>query len=173
MKRGLLTGTLAAIAALLAFAAPVTAHGDHDARPLARNLEAGPHRISLWQVYPDIGDAMMPHLIVMFEDGTAAAKAANVSVTVNGTPAEVHRSASSSNGWETAVGIAVGDRVAVTIRDGTGSWALEPLVVTPSPISIVPMEELIYISIVLTAATAWWVVGRTARAWRRPAVGAV
>ena len=58
----------AAAALMLALATPALAHGDHDARPLARHLAAGPHNISLWQVYPDAGMAMTPHLIVMFDD---------------------------------------------------------------------------------------------------------
>ena len=42
MKR-LLVGALAAAISMLVFAAPVFAHGDHDARPIARDLEAGPN----------------------------------------------------------------------------------------------------------------------------------
>ncbi len=64
----------------LALATPVLAHGDHDARPLARNLEAGPYSVSLWQVYPDFGAAMTPHLIVMF-DGQAANPASAASTS--------------------------------------------------------------------------------------------
>ena len=67
MRRGRLVATFAAAAMTLVPAAPVLAHGDHDARPLARDLAAGPYSISLWQVYPDAGSAMTPHLIVMFD----------------------------------------------------------------------------------------------------------
>jgi hypothetical protein len=58
--------------------------------------------------------------------------------------------------------------VAVTVADGTRSWTLAPVVVPPPPTSMLPMEELIYGSIFLTIGTAWWIAGRTARAWRRP-----
>ena len=74
MKRRLLVGAFAAAASMLVLVAPAWAHGDHDARPLARDLKAGPHIISLWQVYPDVGAAMTPHLIVMFGDGAAASR---------------------------------------------------------------------------------------------------
>src|SRR5262245_40310255 len=103
-----LAGGLAATGVALLFAAPVLAHGDHDARPLARGLAAGPHVISLWQVYPDMGSSMTPHLIVMF-DGVAAAPAdAMVGVDVDAQPVEVHPSTTTANGWETMVGVAEG-----------------------------------------------------------------
>jgi hypothetical protein len=169
MKRRLLAGACAAAAWTLALAAPALAHGDHDARPLARHLEAGPYIVSLWQVYPDAGAAMTPHLIVVF-DGTAAPSEADVSVAVDSTPMEVRPSVATSNEWETTGGLAEGDVVTVTISDGTQAWDLGPVVVPPAPTSMLPMPELISTSIVLTLGTAWWVAGRTARAWRRPAL---
>lgn len=159
---------MAAAVSLLALAAPVLAHGDHDARPLARDLEAGPYIVSLWQVYPDAGDAMTPHLIVMFDGGAPVSTVADIVVEVDGSPMEVRPSATTNNGWETTMGVAEGQVVSVAVSDGTGTWALDPVVVPPPPTSMLPMTELIYTSILLTAATAWWVVRRTARAWRRP-----
>ena len=164
-------GALAAASATMALATPALAHGDHDARPLARHVEAGPHIISLWQVYPDVGTAMTPHLIVMF-DGAAAPAGADVSVTVNSAPMEVRPSSTTSNAWETTEGLAEGDVVAVAISDGGQAWALDPVVVPPAPTSMLPMQELIYASIFLTLGTAVWVAGRTARVWRRPVVHA-
>ena len=72
MRQRLVRAMLGAAVAMTALVSPVLAHGDHDARPIARDLAAGPYRISLWQVYPDAGDAMTPHLIVLF-DGLKAA----------------------------------------------------------------------------------------------------
>ena len=168
MKRFVAAGGF--VAALLAvLAAPVSAHGDHDARPLARQLDAGPFTLSLWQVYPDAGDAMTPHLIVMFDGGTAPAEG-GVSVDVNAAPVAVQPSTTTSNAWETTQGVAEGDVVTVTVSDGQQTWALDPVVVPPPTTSMLPMQELIYVSIFLTLGTAWWVIGRTARAWRRPAV---
>ena len=172
MKRRLLAGSFAAAASTLLLAAPVLAHGDHDARPLARDLEAGPNIISLWQVYPDMGTAMTPHLIVMFDGAAAAPPAAAVAVAVNSTPMEVRPSTTSPNGWETTEGVAEGDVLTVTISDGGQTWALDPVVVPPPPTSMLPMQELIWVSIFLTAGAAWWAAGRTARAWRRPALTA-
>ena len=168
MKRFLTAGAFAA-ALMAALAAPVAAHGDHDARPLARQLTAGPYTVSLWQVYPDAGDAMTPHLIVMFEGGPVPADG-GVGVDVNAAPVALRPSTTTSDAWETTQGVAEGDVLNVTVSDVTGTWALDPLVVPPPPTSMLPMQELIYVSIFLTLGTAWWVVGRTARAWRRPAV---
>jgi hypothetical protein len=170
MKRRLLVGAFAAATSTMALGAPVRAHGDHDARPLARQLEAGPYVISLWQVYPDAGTAMTPHLIVMFDGVTSAPTAADVIVAVDSTPMEVRPSITTANGWETVDGLAEGDVVTVTISDGIEAWDLDPVVVPPAPTLMLPMQELIYASIFLTLATAWWVAGRTARAWRRPAL---
>ena len=170
MKLRLVVGALAAVASMLALATPVWAHGDHDARPLARQLAAGPYRISLWRVYPDSGDSMTPHLIVWF-DGVPSPQGADVSVAVNSTPVKVQPSFTNANAWETTEGVADGDVVTVTISDGTQTWALDSLVVPPAPTSMLPMRQLLYIAIFLTVGTAWWAAGRTARAWRRPAVG--
>ena len=159
---------LTAATATMVLASVALAHGDHDARPLARQLEAGPYSISLWQVYPDAGDAMTPHLIVMF-DGAASRPPADVSVTVNEKSMHVRPSTTTATGWETMEGVAEGETVAVAISEGGQTWQLDPLVVPPPPTSLIPMQELIYVSIFLTIGTAWWVVGRTARAWRRPA----
>ena len=161
---------LVAIAAMAVLAAPALAHGDHDARPLARNLEAGPYTVSLWQVYPDAGTAMAPHLIVMFDGGVALAPTAELTVAVDSVPVEVVPSTTSTNGWESADGLAEGAVVEVTIIDESQSWALDPVVVPPAATSVLPMQELLYTSIALTAATTWWVARRTARAWRRPVV---
>jgi hypothetical protein len=165
-----LAAAVAAAASLLVMAGPVLAHGDHDARPLARGLPAGPYTISLWQVYPDAGSAMTPHLIVLLDGLAAAPPQVRVAVSVNGTPTEARPSATTANGFETADGLDEGDVVTVTISAGTGVYATERVVVPPPPTSMLPMEELIYGSIFLTIGTAWWVVGRTARAWRRPLV---
>jgi hypothetical protein len=168
MKRRLVVGAFVAVALAMAVATPASAHGDHDARPLARRLAVGPYIVSLWQVYPDAGTAMTPHLIVMFDDRPSAPSEAAVDAAVNSTAMEIHPSTTTSNGWETTEGIAEGDVVAVSISDGTQAWDLDPLVVPPPPTSMLPMEELIYSSIFLTLATAWWLARRTARAWRRP-----
>jgi len=167
MNRRLIVALFAAATATLVPASVAWAHGDHDARPLARELEAGPHTISLWQVYPDAGDAMTPYLIVMF-DGAPARPAADVSVAVNGQSMQVRPSTTTATGWETTEGVAEGDTVAVAISEGGQTWKLETVVVPPPPTSLIPMQELMYVSIFLTIGTAWWVVGRTARAWRRP-----
>ena len=152
----------------LALAAPAWAHGDHDARPLARDLEAGPYRVSLWQVYPDFGAAITPHLIVLFDAGVPASAA--VSVELNSVPVEVLPSTTTKNGWETTVGVTDWDIVTVTISDAGQAWRLESLIVRPAPTSILPMRELVAVAIALTAAATLWAAARTARAWRRPIV---
>jgi hypothetical protein len=170
MKRRLFVGAFAAAVSVLALAVPAMAHGDHDARPLARELKAGPHSISLWQVYPDAGTSMTPHLIVMFDGVSMAPSSAVVTVAVDSTPMVVRPSTTTANGWETTEGVAEGDSLVVTITEGTQAWDLGPVVVPAAPTSMIPMPELIYASIFLTLGTAWWVAGRTARTWRRPSV---
>ncbi|HET7831078.1 MAG TPA: hypothetical protein VFL03_16110, partial [Candidatus Limnocylindrales bacterium] len=77
-------------------------------------------------------------------------------------------STTTANAWETTMGLEKDDVVAVTLSDGTQSWDLSEVVVPPPPTAWLPMQELIYVSIALTAGTAWWVAKRTTRAWRRP-----
>lgn len=168
IRRSLVAGLVAAAWAVT-LAAPVLAHGDHDARPLARDLPAGPYALSLWQVYPDSGSAMTPHLIVMFDRLAAAPPGIRVRVDVNGAPLEVRPSGTTANGFETMEGLDTGDVVAVRIEDGTETWALAPVVVPPPPTSLLPIQEMLYGSIFLTIGVAWWLASRTARAWRRPA----
>lgn len=172
MKRKLRAGGFIAAVLAMALVTPVAAHGDHDARPVARHLAAGPYFVSLWQVYPDTGVAMKPHLIVMFDDRSSAPSEADVTVAVNSTAMEIGPSITTANGWETMDGITEGDVVSVSISDGSQAWALDPVVVPPSSISMLPMDELLYSSIFLTFATAVWLARRAARAWRAPAVQA-
>jgi hypothetical protein len=170
MRLRLLLGLFAAGMASMWLATAALAHGDHDARPLARGLEAGPYEISLWQVYPDSGSSITPHLIVLFDGGAPVTAKVGVVVTVNSSRVEVRHSTTTANGWETVGGVAPGDVLAVTISDGSQAWDLDPVVVPAALTSPLPMRELIYASIVLTAGTALWAATRTARAWRRPAV---
>ena len=159
---------LVAACCLLLLAAPAAAHGDHDARPLARHLTAGPYTLSLWQVYPDAGDAMFPHLIVMVDGVAVLPAGTGLAVTVDAAPLKVHPSVTTANAWESMECLPEGSEVVVTVSDGAGSWALDPVVVPPATTSMLPMQELIYVSIALTAGTAWWAARRAARAWRRP-----
>ena len=170
MIRRFLAAAVVASAWTVMFAAPALAHGDHDARPLARGVAAGPYAISLWQVYPDAGSTMRPLLIVMFDGLAAPPPGVTVRVTVDGTPSEVHPSTTTGNGFETVGGVAEGDVVVVTVADAGSTWELAPVVVPPPPTSLLPMEELLYGAIFLTIGTAWWMVGRAGRAWRRPPV---
>lgn len=170
--RRLVRGAIAAATLTVVLVTPASAHGDHDARPLARQIDAGPYVVSLWQVYPDVGTATTPHLIVLFDGDGAVPASVVVSVAVDSTPMTVERSPTTANGWETVDGLAEGDVVAVTIADGGQAWDLAPVVVPPPPTSMLPMQELIYASIFLTIGTGLWAAGRTARAWRRPAVPA-
>ncbi len=119
MRRRVVTGGLAAALSIVALATPVSAHGDHDARPVARRLTAGPYIVSLWQVYPDTGVAMKPHLIVMFDDRASAPSEAVVTAAVNSMPMAIGPSITTANGWETMDGIAEGDVVSVSVSDGS------------------------------------------------------
>jgi hypothetical protein len=170
MIRRFLVAAVVATAWTVMFAAPALAHGDHDARPLARGVAAGPYAISLWQVYPDSGSAMSPLLIVMFDGLAAPPAGVTVRVTVNGTPSEVHPSTTTANGFETMRGATERDLVRVSVADAGNTWELAPVVVPPPVTSLLPMEELLYGAIFLTIGTAWWMVGRAGRAWRRPSV---
>ncbi len=168
---GGLTRRLSAMSAMLigimCVAAPALAHGDHDARPLLRNAEAGPYGVSLWQVYPDVGSSVVPHLIVVL-DGTPSDGATVVSVTVGETSVEVVPSMTTERAWETTVGVEPGDLVEVRVTDDDGSWALDTVTIPPPLTSVLPMRALIMISIFLATGVAWWAAGRTAQAWRRP-----
>src|SRR4029079_13998902 len=118
------------------------------------------------------GVAMKPHLIVMFDDRASAPPEAVVTAAVNSVPMAIGPSTTTANGWETMDGIAEGDVVSVSISDGSQAWDLDPVVVPPTPIAMLPMDELLYSSIFLTLATALWLARRAARAWRSPAVQA-
>jgi hypothetical protein len=160
-------GAVMVMAWLLATAASASAHGDHDARPLLRGAEAGPYSVSLWQVYPEAGSAMTPHLIVMFDD-QAPGPDTEVSIQVGTDPVEVVPSMTTPGAWETVAGVGTDDQVTVTVSSSTGSWTVPTIVIPPPLTSILPMRLLIAISIFLAAGVAWWAAGRTSRAWRRP-----
>ncbi|MGH8949408.1 MAG: hypothetical protein ACRDXF_11165 [Acidimicrobiia bacterium] len=158
---------LIALMAAMAFALPAIAHGDHDARPLLRRAEVGPYTVSLWQVYPDAGSAISPHLIVMFDDGTPD-EGTVVSVRVGSENVHVMPSLTTTGAWETMTGVEPEDVVSVTISERGEAWSVPTVVIPPPLTSVLPMRALIAISIFLATAVAWWVVSRTALAWRRP-----
>jgi hypothetical protein len=158
---------LIAFLAAMSIALPAMAHGDHDARPLLRRAEVGPYTVSLWQVYPDFGSAISPHLIVMFDDGMPD-EGAVVSVRVGSETVQVMPSSTTRGAWETMTGVEPDDLVSVTISERGEAWSAPTVVIPPPLTSIFPMRALIAISIFLATAVAWWVAGRTAQAWRRP-----
>jgi hypothetical protein len=152
---------------LLAVPLPALAHGDHDARPLLRHSALGHYTVSLWQVYPDVGSAMTPHLIVMFDDQPAGADTV-IAATVNSESVELIPSMTTPGAWETVTGVAADDVVTVTVSDSEGSWSTPTVVIPPPLTSMLPMRALIALSIFLATAVAWWIGGRAAQAWRRP-----
>ncbi len=161
------TARLISILLMMSLALPAMAHGDHDARPLLRRAEVGPYTVSLWQVYPDVGSAIIPHLIVMFDDGIPD-EGAVVSVQVGSENVHVMPSLTTEGAWETMTGVEPDDVVSVTISERGNAWSLPTVVIPPPLTSVLPMRALIAISIFLATAVAWWVAGRTAQAWRRP-----
>jgi len=158
---------LIALLAAMSLGLPAMAHGDHDARPLLRHAEVGPYTVSLWQVYPDVGSAIIPHLIVMFDEGIPD-EGTVVSVRVGSENVHVMPSLTTTGAWETMTGVEPEDVVSVTISDRGEAWSVPTVVIPPPLTSVFPMRALIAISIFLATAAAWWVASRTAQAWRRP-----
>jgi hypothetical protein len=156
-----------AVALGLVVPLPALAHGDHDARPLLKDAELGPYTVSLWQVYPDAGSAMLPLVVVMFDEGTLGSDA-TIGVEVNGEQIGIAPSMTTSGGWETTSGLETDDVVTLTISEDGESWSAPMIVIPPPLTSMLPMRALIAISIFLATAVAWWIGGRAAQAWRRP-----
>ena len=169
MPARLVLGATAAALLTLALATPVLAHGDHDARPLARDLAAGhaPHLAVAGLPGRRQGDDPRT-LIVMFDGEAGTPPAKDVDVAVNSTPMAVQPSTTTANGLETTEGVTEGDVLTVSVSDGTQAGRSIRCDVPPPPTSMLPMPELIYSAIFLTFATAWWMARRTARVWRRP-----
>ena len=113
---------LIALLAAMSLALPAMAHGDHDARPLLRRAEVGPYTVSLWQVYPDVGSAIIPHLIVMFDDGMPD-EGTVVSVQVGSENVHVMSSVTTPGAWETMTGVEPDDVVSVTISERGEAWS--------------------------------------------------
>jgi hypothetical protein len=156
-----------AITFVLVLPLPAWAHGDHDARPLIKGADLGPYEVSLWQVYPDAGSAMLPLVVVMFDEGDMSADA-TLGVEVNGEHVSIGPSPTTPGAWETTSGLDADDSVVVTITESGETWSTPTVVIPPPLTSMLPMRALIAISIFLATAVAWWIGGRTAQAWRRP-----
>jgi hypothetical protein len=156
-----------AIALLLALPLPAVAHGDHDARPVLRGADLGPYTVSLWQVYPDAGSAMLPLVVVMFDEGEMG-RGTTLSVRVGGEEVGLAPSLTTPGAWETTESLETDDSVVVTISEDGQSWSTPSVVIPPPLTSVLPMRALIALSIFLATAVAWWIGGRTAQAWRRP-----
>jgi hypothetical protein len=156
-----------AITLVLLVPLPASAHGDHDARALVKGADLGPYTVSLWQVYPDAGSAMLPLVVVMFDEGVMGPDA-TIGVEVNGEQVGVGPSLTTSGAWETTSGLDSDDSVVVIITESGETWSTPAVVIPPPLTSMFPMRALIAISIFLATAVAWWIGGRAAQAWRRP-----
>ena len=97
--------TFATIVLLLAFApSPASAHGENDARAIAKGLAVGPYEISVWQVIGDHDSAMSSHVVVDFGATVRSIRGAACCRSGVGQPGLARGLAGESNGRHVADG---------------------------------------------------------------------
>lgn len=150
-------------------ASPVSAHGENDARPIARDLAVGPYVVSLWQVIGDHGSGMSAHVIVDFQTD-APGEDDSVLLAVDGSAHAVLEASSSptlEGVWLTSGSVDFGDEVRVGVGTG-GREAWSEAVSVPSPPSdALPMGLIISGAALFTILVVMWLARRFRRAWRR------
>ena len=148
---------------------PATAHGENDARPIARDVAVGPYSASVWQVIGDHGATSSAHVVVYFGDDMPGSRD-SVIVTVDvPNPANLPASPRSpSDGmWQTDGAVAFGDVIRVGVATDSGEWWSQPLTVPRPPGGSTPMRVLIGITVILSTFAIVWLGCRARRAWRR------
>ncbi len=149
---------------------PALAHGENDARPIARNEAVGPYRITLWQVIGDHGSDLSAHVVVDFGD-VEPAEGETVLVDVEA-DADLALTASRSEAvdgmWQTANAVGFGDVIRVGVAGEHGQWWSSDFTVPPPPgetfLAKVAFALVVFVSTVILL----WMTRRARHVWARP-----
>ena len=165
MKRKKVRVTAVSLLIIFGLGLPALAHGDHDARALFSEAEIGPYTVTLWQVSGDQDSPRSGHFIVGF-DGEEPSAGDRVAVSTDNDLLPASPSSSSSGSWVTQSGAQLDQAITVAIETSEGQWALT-VVTAPGLVSgSVPMEVLLTVASLFTAAAAYWLALRTPRVFR-------
>ena len=150
-------------------ASPASAHGENDARPIARDVAVGPYTASVWQVIGDHGTTSSAHVVVDFGTESPTPQDSVVVAIVAPTPDTLPASLSSvSDGiWQTNGAVEFGDVIQLSIATDSDEWWSQSLTVPQPPGGSTPMRVLMGLTVVLSAIAIVWLGHRAKRAWRR------
>ena len=148
---------------------PASAHGENDARAIARNVAVGPYTASVWQVIGDHGTTSSAHVVVDFAEEAPTSLdsivVAIVAPTQNTLPGSLW---SASDGtWQTTGAVDFGDVIRVGVATDSGEWWSLSLTVPHPPGGSTPMRVLMGLTVVLSIVAIVWLGRRARRAWRR------
>lgn len=150
---------------------PASAHGENDARAIARDVAIGPYTASVWQVIGDHGTTSSAHVVVDFDAETPISTDSIVVAIVaptQDTLAASPRSASDGT-WQTSGEVAFGDVIQIGVVANSSEWWSLSLTVPHPPGGSTPMRVLMGLTMVLSIVAIVWLGRRARRAWRREA----
>ena len=165
----------AAVLAVLSIAwwgfttSPASAHGENDARAIARDVAIGPYTASVWQVIGDHGTTSSAHVVVDFGTQAPTPQDSIVVAIVAPAPDTLPASLSSASDgtWQTNGAVEFGDVIQVGVAADSGEWWSQSLTVPHPPGGSTPMRVLMGLTVALSVVAIVWLGRRTKRAWRR------
>ncbi len=149
--------------------APAAAHGENDARSIARDAQLGPYAFTLWQVIGDHGAQRSAHVVVDFGDH-APAKGTSLIVAVDSaaTPLVATRSGDVPGMWQTAGAVGFGDVIRVGLVDGDTQWWSSPFEVPQPPGETLVGKAAFSLALFASTLVLVWMGRRTRQVWSRP-----
>ena len=148
---------------------PASAHGENDARSIARDVPVGPYTASVWQVIGDHGTTSSAHVVVDF--GTETPSAQDSVVVAVGAPETsllpATPSLTSDGVWQTTGAVEFGDVIQVGVATDSGHWWTQSFTVPQPPGGSMPMRVLIGMTVIISAVAIVWLGRRARRAWRK------
>jgi hypothetical protein len=165
--------TFVTIVLLLAFApSPASAHGENDARAIAKDVTVGPYEISVWQVIGDHDSAVSSHVVVDFgTTGVAPGETLLVAVESARRSSLVASQANRTDGmWQTAGAVGFGDVIRIRISDDAGEWRSQSLTVPQPPRQTLVVKAMFALTIFFSTVAALWLGQRARRVWSRPLI---
>lgn len=152
---------------------PALAHGENDARPIAKNEAVGPYRITLWQVIGDHGSALSAHVVVDFGDvepaqGEAVLVAVEADESAESAALTASRSEAVGGMWQTADAVGFGDVIRVGVAGEHGQWWSSDLTVPPPPGETLLAKVAFALVVFVSTVILLWMIRRARHVWARP-----
>ncbi len=152
---------------MVVLSSPAWAHGENDARPIARDVQTGPYVATLWQVIGDHGSSLSSHLVVSFGEHSPTAGDVVVIEVGGAAGGTLEASPTSATQWSTAATAEFGADVRIGVSTESGAWWSQSTTVPRPPSALLPMRALMAVFAFVSTLVIAWLGKRARRAWAK------